>query len=131
MSHSGSQWIESALKIENMSPLGRAAADLLGDVWSGIYHLDNKKLKQVDWGDPYCISVQLDHQTLATFDAPLLTWLVVLCHDRCLRMSVSAATINTLELMFHQRQREGGVDQRMPTIETHIELIRRHIPAKA
>jgi len=111
-----------------MSPLGMAVADLLGDVFSGIYHLDDGKLKKVDWGDPYVISVQLHWQSLSTFDSNHLTKLVVLCHDRCLRLAISAITVRTLELMFHQRQREGDIMRRMPTIEEHIGMIRKYYP---
>ena len=126
--HSGSEWIKSALKVREMSPLGAAVADLLGDCYSGIYHLEDKKLKKVDWGDPYVVAVQISHQQLSTFDGPYLTLLVVLAHDRCLRMSIRAATVNTLELLFHQRQRGGDLSRRMPTIEEHIASIRRYHP---
>lgn len=124
----GSSWIKSSLKIKDMSPLGEAVADLLGDVWSGIYHLDSKKLRRVDWSDAHCVSVQIYYQQLSTFDSSALTWLVVLCHDRCLRMSIDAVTVKTLQLTFHQRQRDGGISERMPTIEDHIASIRKHCP---
>lgn len=128
MEHSGSQWVKSSLKVEQLSPLGAAVADLLGDVFCGIYHLDIKKLKKVDWGNPHFIAVQLPWRTLSTYDNPELTWLVVLCHDRCLRLEISAVTVKTLQLMFHQRQRDGRLDQRMPTIEGQIEHIRKYHP---
>ena len=125
----GSNWIKSSVKPANMSPLGEKVADLLDDVFSGIYHLDTGKLQKVDWGNDHHIAVQLYYQSLSTFDSPHLTWLVVLCHDRLLRMEVHATTFNTLELVFHQRgQREGDISKRMPTMEQHISGIRKYFP---
>ena len=46
--YAGAAWIRSALGRE-LSPLGAAVADLLGDVFAGIYHLDNADLRKVDW----------------------------------------------------------------------------------
>lgn len=123
MKHVGSEWIKAAFKVE-CSPLGTAVADLLGDVFQGVYHLDEKSLRKTNWSDKFCISVTLPYLTLSTFDSANLTWLVVLCHDRCLRMSIKAKTINYLELTFHQRNRDGGISQSHPTIESHIERIR-------
>lgn len=123
MKHIGSEWIKAAFRVE-CSPLGKAVADLLGDVFQGIYHLDENSLRKTDWSDKFCISVTLPYMTLSTFDSANLTWLVVCCHDRCLRMSIKAKTINYLELTFHQRHRDGGISQSHPTIEAHIERIR-------
>jgi hypothetical protein len=130
MKHSGAEWVKQSLRPKEISPLGIAVADLLGDVFAGIYHLDDKKLRLVDWGDSYVISVQLSHTTLATWDSDSLTRLVVLSHDRCLRLAISARTVNTLQLMFHWRQRGASVMEGLPTMEEHLALIRRYYPAE-
>lgn len=126
---SGAEWIKQTFQTE-MSPLGGNVANLLDKVFKGIYHLDMGKLEKVDWGDPYVVSVQLYYQNLATFDNDYLTRLVVLAHDYCLRLDISAATIKTLELMFHQRQPTGNVSQQMPTMEQHLAAIRCYHPAR-
>jgi len=42
--YAGANWIKQSLKKE-MSPLGVNVADLLGDVFAGIYHLDQSALE--------------------------------------------------------------------------------------
>lgn len=127
---SGAEWIKAALSVREMSPLGEAVANLLDNVFVGIYHLDDNKLRKVDWGDTYVVCVQLSCQSLSNFDNNNLTKLVVLAHDYCLRLDISARTVRTLELMFHARQRQGDLMRRMPTMEQHLEIIRRYYPAK-
>jgi hypothetical protein len=122
--YAGSDWIKSALKVK-MSPLGEAVADLLGDLFFGIYHLDTKALRRVDWANDNHIVFSLGWHSLSTCDFDELTRLVILCHDRAIRCSVAASTHKYLELMFHQRQRDGGYSERHPTIEQAIEETRK------
>ena len=123
--YAGADWIKSAFEVE-LSPLGRNVADLLGDVFFGIYHLDHKALRRVDWGNDHHICFSLGWHQLSTFDTDELTRLVVLCHDRMIRCSIEARTHKHLGLIFHQRQnRNGDFYERHPTIEHAIEKIRR------
>lgn len=123
----GADWIKSALKVKEMSPLGEAVADLLGDMFFGIYHLDEKALRRVDWGNTHHIEFSLGWRSLATVDDNLLTVLVVLAHDRMLRVSIEASTHRYLRLLFHQRTvREGNLYERCPTLEDHVAQIRGH-----
>jgi hypothetical protein len=123
MKYSGSEWIKKEFSV-GMSPLGTAVADLLGDVWAGIYHLDSGALKRVDWHHPFFIDITL-RGSLSTFDSDHLTALVVLSHDRMLRMTVEPAAPRYLRLTFHQRHtRTGSMMERIPTIEDHIAAIR-------
>lgn len=127
--YAGANWIKSQSYGKNISPLGEVVANLLGDAWAGIYHLDNRLLAKTDWADTYYIRVQIN-DGIATFDGPLLTWLVVLAHDRLLRLQISAVCNGRLALEFHQRKsRTGGLGERMPTIEDHIDSIRKFHPA--
>jgi hypothetical protein len=124
--YAGNDWIRDSLKITNMSPLGIAVADLLGDLYLGIYHLNTTSLRKVDWGDPQHIEVVI-HRPMATYDENSLTRLIVLAHDRMIRVEIKGAAPNCLRLMFHQRKsREGRLYDRMPELETHIETIRNH-----
>ncbi len=122
----GADWVAANFKCQ-MSPLGRVVADLLGDIYEGIYHLDDSALIKVDWSNEYTISIVLRAE-FSTVDHNGLTRLVVLCHDRMLRCSIRARTVNYLELRFHQRElREGGhFAQRCPTLEDHVRMIRDH-----
>lgn len=125
--YAGADWIKQSLRIECMSPLGIEAADFLGDLYLGIYHMDTNSLKKVEWNDDYCIRVQLPAcRSLATFDGDMLTRIVVLSHDRMLRVDLLSVNFNYMAMLIHKRtHREGGDSySRMPTMETHVEMIR-------
>jgi len=106
--------------------LGALVADILGQVWQGIYHLPAHGGKGLcaDWTNEQMIEVLLRVPELATFDGMHLTALVILCHDHCLRLSIQPRC-KALRLQFHPRQgRDGRMFERHPTIEQHIETIR-------
>lgn len=125
MGYAGADWIELSLK-KGTSPLGRNVADLLGDVFKGIYHLQNSALKKVKWDDDYCIEFTL-YGELSTVDFNLLTILVVLAHDRMIRVTIRGVGPGYMRLMFHQRtKRTGSISERYPTIEDHVKQIREH-----
>lgn len=122
--YAGADWIKRAFVPERaMSPLGTAVADLLGDLFFGIYHLNYTSLGKVEWGNPHWIAFNLD-RGIATFDGDELTRLVVLCHDRCLRCDITGKAPRYMELLFHQRQRAGEMYARHPTIENAVARIR-------
>ena len=125
MQYAGSNWIETSLKCK-CSPLGRNVADLLGDVFKGIYHLSHKALQQVQWGDEYVVEFTY-HGDLETVDFNLLTILVVLAHDMMIRVSIRGVGPGYMRMMFHQRtNRTGSMGERYPTIEDHIKQIREY-----
>lgn len=124
--HSGAEWIKANFKVEKMSPLGEAVANLLGEWWGGIYHLETKDLGAVDWTNDHHIEFILKYRSLATFDSDQLTRLAFLCHDYAIRASVTAKWKSQLSLMFHQRIREGGISMRHPTLESALEMYRRY-----
>jgi hypothetical protein len=99
--YSGADWIETSLKIKNMSPLGKLVADVLGQVFRGIYHLPTTSLKNTDWSDKYMIEFNC-HKSLSTVDGWELSWLIVLCFDNHLRLEISP-NMRSLSLMFHPR----------------------------
>jgi hypothetical protein len=125
--YSGANWIKSSLKVEEMSPLGEAVADLLGSVFKGIYHLDMKALRRVEWANRHHIIFILSWHSLSTWDFNDLTRLVVLCHDKLLRLEIDAVAPHRMELMFHQRCVFNGENGMVghPTIEQNIEIIRK------
>ena len=127
--YAGSKWMKECLKQtgknDEMSLLGKAVADLLGDVFLGIYHLDQKALLKVDWANNHHVIFNLSWRVLCTWDFDDLTRFVVLCHDRMIRMEIHPCGPHTLRLMFHQRTtREGNIGERYPTMEDHIAMIR-------
>ena len=124
----GSAWLRQC-RITKLSPLGAQVADLLGDLFVGLYHLDGAE--KVDWANEHHIEVRVTYKDWATFDSNLLTKLVFLAHDRCLRASISPRSAQALTLLFHQRQREGGVWDRHPTLEGAVAEYRKWYPAES
>lgn len=125
MGYQGAGWVKLSLKKE-LSSLGESVADLLGDVFKGIYHLPDTALNKVKWDNDYCIEFTY-YGSLETVDFNLLTILVVLAHDRMIRVSIRGIGPGYMRLQFHQRNaRTGSMSERYPTIETHIEQIREH-----
>jgi hypothetical protein len=106
--YSGADWIENSLKMKNMSPLGKLVADVLGQVFRGIYHLPTTTLKNTDWSDNYMI--EFNHQrSLATVDGWELSWLVILCFDNYLRLEISP-NMRSLKLRFFLRDPKNKED---------------------
>jgi len=134
--YKGADWIETVLRLEaerrgenpddvKMSDFGRKVADLLGDLFYGIYHIDKEALHpRVDWSNERHIEIVIHEGQMATYDFGYLTRFVVLCHDRCIRGAIQGAAPRYLRLIFHPRKREGTPSETHPTMEEHIEMQR-------
>lgn len=111
------------------SPLGERVASMLGFMFDGLHHIPKEVLhERTHWSDANCIEVVLYHN-LATFDGDLLTELVVLSHDECVRVEVNAKAPNYVQLLFSPRVRDDGKNhlfERMPTMEEHMAKIRKN-----
>ena len=124
--YAGADWIKSVIqrKGQTISPLGEEVADLLGQLFRGIYH-EGTQASKVDWAHPRHIQIVINHFSFCTYDADLLTRLVVLCHDTRLRCELKAAAPGWLRLVFYKRtQRDGSIFERHPTIEEAIKIAR-------
>jgi hypothetical protein len=127
--YSGADWVESNQKYDKnskgMSPLGRKVADILGQAFLGIYHIDNDILR-ADLSTKNFISLTLPaYRDWSTVDGNLLTIMVVLCHDAGLRMSINPAGPRYFRFIFYQRStHQGRWDSAIPTMEEHIAFIR-------
>jgi hypothetical protein len=124
---SGADWLRSCGK--ELSPFGVEVADILGQVYQGIYHLYSEVLhKRCEWSHNHWIEVVMHDSAnsgLSTFDFNNLTALVILCHDRCVRLTIQAASHNYLRLLFHKREsRSGSTFSSHPTLEEAVHDIR-------
>src|SRR5574343_631208 len=125
----GADWIRANYNC-NMSALGIAVADLLGDLYEGIYHLANSATQKADWSNAHRVSVVLRTE-MATIDNNLLTRLVILCHDRMLRANIQPVGPGYMRICFSFREkRDGRLYERCPTIEDHIAQIRAYYAPK-
>lgn len=126
--YSGADWIKRSLAPE-MSPLGELVADMLGVAFAGIYHVDTKRLRAVDWDNKHRIELRIGWTSFATYDDARLTMLVVLAHDAAVRLSIEPCNSRYLRLVFHPRNRVEGVRDLTGghwTIEHAVEVIRKH-----
>jgi hypothetical protein len=128
--YSGADWIRENWSRDGrqMSELGEHVANILGQAYLGIYHIENEVLNnRVDWSNTFFIRVVI-RGGLYSFDDDVLTRLIVLCHDQMIRLGINSCAPRCLGLIFHQRtSRVGRIEHRMPTMEDHISLIRESI----
>jgi hypothetical protein len=126
--YAGGDWVARQPYGANISPAGRAAADLLGDAFLGIYHLNERSLAKVNWANPEGITVTIG-AIISTVDDNILTRLVVLAHDRVLRVQIQGVGNGYLRVSIHQRTREGNLYEYCPTLEDHAATLRNHYGA--
>jgi len=122
--YQGAEYIRGAI-CKDISPLGIEVANILGQAWAGIYHLEHEiRHKRTHWENPHWIEIVI-YGGLATWDFNQLTQLVVLCHDRAIRLEINGAANGYLKLMFHPRKRKGlSIYSKHPTLEENTKLIR-------
>lgn len=116
----GSQWLRGAQK--ELSPLGEKVADLLGDLFQGIYHIDGEVLK-ADFSDVHQVRVCVRDNDFATYDGDLLTRLVFFCHEKNIRVSIKGAAHRYLWLDFCNVDRRGFFAERHPTIAESMQRL--------
>lgn len=123
MRYAGADWVKRDL-VRDLSPLGEKVANILGQVYAGIYHLPMSTLLSVGWEDSRNMTLCISGE-LATFDQRRLTDLVILCHDACVRLAVGPASPSHLRLWFSQREREApSTMKRHPTMEEALAAAR-------
>jgi len=93
--------------------------DRFADVVGGFHHIYNK-IKP--FGDGVKTSVL---GSWATFDFDQLTRIVILGHDRMIRVEIGQSGPKMFCVVLHKRHsREGSMTKRHPTIEDAIKRIR-------
>ena len=123
---SGADWLEKEIKVD-LSTFGRDVADLLGQVYAGIYHLQSEVLnKRVEWDNERRIEI-VTYSDLSTYDFDILTKLVVMSHDTAIRLTIAPASSKHVRLIFHKRVRDGDMSRRHPTLESAMQGIRERI----
>lgn len=65
---------------------------------------------------------------LSTFDGDRLTRLVFLAHDHCIRVEIGCSGPHRVKIILSDRQREGRMHQRHPTLEQALAVHRKFNP---
>lgn len=102
------------------------ATKFFADFYGGEHHILSP-LKE--FGEGWCT---LDHRQLATFDFDELTRLVVMAHDRGIRVTIMPSSPKVLKIALHKREKADG-EARLnvhnhPSLERNVEKIRAYLP---
>ena len=93
--------------------------EMLAEACLGFHHIYNKVKP---WGSGIETSI---YGSWATFDFGELTRLVVLAHDRMIRVEIGSSGPGMFRVILHKRHsRDGSMSQRHPTIEDAIKGVR-------
>ena len=87
------------------------AEDFFIEFFKGKHHFP---AKMKEWGNGWCINSLFG---LATYDFDTLTRLVLMAHDKCVRVELQSAGLHGIKIILHKRKREGSMYERHPTIE--------------
>ncbi|MBA7646724.1 hypothetical protein ES703_54490 [subsurface metagenome] len=99
------------------------AEEFFSELYFGKHHIPSKIIA---YGNGWCIN---HHGDLSTFDFDILTRLVFLAHDKCIRVELSQGGPRAVKISIWKRYgRIGRIDQRHPTIETALETWRKNHP---
>lgn len=99
-------------------------AQLVADVFCGFHHVTGE-FKEFGRG----VAVSVFAGTLATTDNDRLTRLVLLAHDRMIRVELAASSPGRVKLALHKRHhRDGCMSSRHPTIEEAMRIHRAYFP---
>ncbi len=94
------------------------ATDFFSELYGGEHHIPGYKVKPYGQG----FTIIHDRGDLATYDFNQLTKLVLMAHDKCIRVSVEGYASRKMRISIWKRQgREGSMSLRHPTIEKAIE----------
>lgn len=102
------------------------ATKFFSDYYGGEHHFPNE-LQKFGYG----WMMRDNRGDLATFDFTQLTLLVVMAHDRCIRVSIMPHTANMIKISIHKRDREAkSMSERHPTLEDNVAKIREWLKEK-
>lgn len=114
-------WVHRNTKQE-MSPLGKTVANIIGYVGGGIYNCP-VNINKTDWTDDRYIKV-IWRAYMSNWDFSELSKLWILCHRKMIRVTISPCNQRYLKLEFWQRKtRTGSMSKRLPDCEEMIQLV--------
>ena len=129
--YAGADWLIKQMEYVKpglvVSDLGKSVADLLGELFGGIYHLDHKSLNKVDWSNKNYIEISIGWQSWSTVDFDQLTRLVFLAHHMAIRVDLTPTKYQFVRLLFHQRGRVGNNSERHPTLDEAVEKFKKNV----
>jgi len=94
----GSDWLTRQFEQIVLSEHGRHVADVLGEVYSGLYHIDNTSLfhKRTQWDNDRLIEIV----TRGRLTNSHLIMLVELCRQHSVHIEIEGASNGFLRMLF-------------------------------
>lgn len=87
------------------------ATDFFAEFYRGDYHIPSTV-------SPCGRGWEVRHYgTLATFDFDELTRLVLMAHEKCIRVEITPCNFRLIKIRIHKRVRDGNSMRRHPTLE--------------
>lgn len=96
------------------------AVTFFGILFGGEHHIPGT-VKQ--YGNGWSV---ITRQELSTYDFDLLTRLVLLSHETCIRSCILQGGPGRIKIAIHRRVREGNMFERHPTLEDNIAVIKEY-----
>lgn len=96
------------------------ATEFFSEFYYGEHHIPKHQVFEFGYG----WMVRHDRGDLSTFDYNQLTRLVIMAHDKCIRVSIMPLSKAALQICIWKREREGSMSERHPTLEQAIEKFR-------
>lgn len=95
------------------------AIQFFSELYGGEHKLPNEV-------EPCGLGWQIkDHRSsFSTFDGNKLTRLVLMAHEKCIRVDIQPDNNGIMEIAIWKRKKDGAIDQRHPTIEEAIKSFR-------
>ena len=93
------------------------AIQFFAQLFHGEHHIPHGSKGVKEFGAGWCVNTSHD---FATFDSNELTRLVFMAHDRAVRVEIRPASPQYLKICIWQRQRDGDLYHRHPTLEQGV-----------
>lgn len=103
------------------------ATDFFAEAFLGKHHIPSEVRP---WCGGWKVNAFAGDLGLSTYDADMLTRLVFLAHDRCIRLSVRQGGPQAVAIVIHQRDtRTGSINHLHPTLDQALANWRMFHPA--
>lgn len=101
-------YLQEKIGIKNVSPIGAIMADMLGNIYQGLHHVDDVELKHGVFQRTDCASFPMSTNFaggVSTVDNNVLTRLLVMAHDNCVAMDIIPLNYNHINIYIEPSSR--------------------------
>ena len=118
--YAGADWLQKQINYRKkpyvLSPLAREVADIVGQLYYGLYHWETAVESKAWLGDKeisLCVPMGFASESL-------LTLLVLMAHKRKISISIRPATPHYLRLAFRKKDEHESIEQAIARFENIV-----------